>query len=128
MDPLGMPREKPKIAIATGDPAGIGPEISLKAALDPAVRAACNPILVGDVGIIERHAKACGIEAAMRMLEIYRNIEAELHAVDRIGDANWSGNGITVLACPAPRSASITLGGTSAAAGRASIGYSGRRR
>ena len=30
-----MPREKTKIAIATGDPAGIGPEISLKAALDP---------------------------------------------------------------------------------------------
>ena len=67
-----MPREKPKIAIATGDPAGIGPEISLKAALDPAVRAACNPILVSDVGIIERHAKACGIKA-------------ELRAVDRIG-------------------------------------------
>ena len=25
----------PRIAIATGDPAGIGPEIALKAALDP---------------------------------------------------------------------------------------------
>ena len=37
---------KAKIAIATGDPAGIGPEISLKAALDPAVRAACDPVLV----------------------------------------------------------------------------------
>ena len=34
----------PKIAIATGDPAGIGPEVSLKAALDAAVRAACRPI------------------------------------------------------------------------------------
>ena len=50
-DPLGMPRDKPMIAIATGDPAGIGPEISLKAALDPAVRAACNPILVSDVSM-----------------------------------------------------------------------------
>ena len=29
----------PRIAIAPGDPAGIGPEIALKAALDPAVRA-----------------------------------------------------------------------------------------
>ena len=34
-----MRRDRAKIAIATGDPAGIGPEISLKAALDPAVRA-----------------------------------------------------------------------------------------
>ena len=30
-----MSRDKTKIAITTGDPAGIGPEISLKAALDP---------------------------------------------------------------------------------------------
>ena len=58
-----MPRDKARIAIATGDPAGIGPEISLKAALDPAVRAACDPILVSDPGVIERHAKACGIAA-----------------------------------------------------------------
>jgi 4-hydroxy-L-threonine phosphate dehydrogenase PdxA len=37
-----------KIAIPVGDPAGIGPEIALKAALDPAVRAACDPMLVCD--------------------------------------------------------------------------------
>ena len=41
-------RDKTRIAIAAGDPAGIGPEISLKAALDPAVRNACNPLVVGD--------------------------------------------------------------------------------
>src|SRR6185436_11225219 len=32
---------KPALAIATGDPAGIGPEISLKAARDPAVLELC---------------------------------------------------------------------------------------
>ena len=53
---------KIKIAIPTGDPAGIGPEIALKAALDPAVRAACDPILVSDPDLLERHAKACGID------------------------------------------------------------------
>ena len=35
-----------RIAIPVGDPAGIGPEIALKAALDPAVQAACDPIVV----------------------------------------------------------------------------------
>ena len=35
-----------KIAIATGDPAGIGPEISLKASRDPRVRRICEPVLV----------------------------------------------------------------------------------
>ena len=43
--------KRAKIAIATGDPAGIGPEISLKAALDPAVR-----MLPADRG---RRSRAC---------------------------------------------------------------------
>jgi len=38
---------KPRIGITVGDPAGIGPEISLKAAADPRVVAACEPILYG---------------------------------------------------------------------------------
>jgi len=38
---------KPRIAITTGDPAGIGPEISAKAAADERVLAACEPVLYG---------------------------------------------------------------------------------
>jgi 4-hydroxythreonine-4-phosphate dehydrogenase len=38
---------KPRIAITTGDPAGIGPEIARKAAADPRVIAACEPVLYG---------------------------------------------------------------------------------
>jgi 4-hydroxythreonine-4-phosphate dehydrogenase len=37
----------PRIAITVGDPAGIGPEIALKAAGDARVLAACEPILYG---------------------------------------------------------------------------------
>jgi 4-hydroxythreonine-4-phosphate dehydrogenase len=37
----------PRIAITVGDPAGIGPEISAKAAGDPRVQAVCEPILYG---------------------------------------------------------------------------------
>jgi 4-hydroxythreonine-4-phosphate dehydrogenase len=48
---------KPRIAIATGDPGGIGPEISLKAARDPAVLAICDPVLVGDRGVLAHYAK-----------------------------------------------------------------------
>jgi 4-hydroxy-L-threonine phosphate dehydrogenase PdxA len=51
----------PRIAIACGDPAGIGPEISLKAALDPKVLAICRPVLVGDRGVFELHAKPAGL-------------------------------------------------------------------
>ena len=47
---------KPRIAIAIGDPAGIGPEIALKAALNSGVREFCDPIIVGDIEVLARYA------------------------------------------------------------------------
>ena len=38
---------KPRVAITVGDPAGIGPEIAVKAAADARVRAVCEPVLYG---------------------------------------------------------------------------------
>jgi 4-hydroxythreonine-4-phosphate dehydrogenase len=57
----------PTIAIALGDPAGIGPEIAIKAALDPHVREICVPLLVGDVRTAELHARTCGIDVAFTL-------------------------------------------------------------
>src|SRR5690349_17701537 len=52
---LWLPRMKPRIAITTGDPAGIGPEIAARAAADARVQAACDPI-VYEVPHAERFA------------------------------------------------------------------------
>jgi 4-hydroxythreonine-4-phosphate dehydrogenase len=41
---------KPRIGITVGDPAGIGPEIALKAAADPRVLEVCEPRLYGPHG------------------------------------------------------------------------------
>ena len=38
---------KPRVGITVGDPAGIGPEISIKAAADPKVLDLCEPVLYG---------------------------------------------------------------------------------
>jgi 4-hydroxythreonine-4-phosphate dehydrogenase len=38
---------KPRIAITSGDPAGIGPEVAAKAAADPRVLGVCEPIVYG---------------------------------------------------------------------------------
>lgn len=46
-----------KIAITLGDPAGIGPEIVLKAVLSKEVRRICTPVLVGDSVVIEEAAR-----------------------------------------------------------------------
>jgi len=86
-----------KIAIPVGDPAGIGPEIALKAALDPAVRAACDPMLVCDPALLERHAKACGIKVDF--------------------------SEVNVLACPQPETALLGFGAVSPVSGRASIAF-----
>jgi 4-hydroxythreonine-4-phosphate dehydrogenase len=103
-----MASDKPIIAIATGDPAGIGPEISLKAALDPPVQAACRPILVSDADILRRHAEASGLRVA-------------LAPVSRVADATWESGRLPVLDCP--QAGAIELSKTSAAAGRASIAF-----
>jgi 4-hydroxythreonine-4-phosphate dehydrogenase len=59
----------PCIAISTGDPAGIGPEIALKAALDPQIRSICRPLLVSDRSALEIHAKACGLSPRIVSVE-----------------------------------------------------------
>jgi 4-hydroxythreonine-4-phosphate dehydrogenase len=51
---------KPRVAITVGDPAGIGPEISLKAASHPEVRAVCEPILYGPTSQSELEQFAAG--------------------------------------------------------------------
>ena len=38
---------KPRIAITSGDPAGIGPEIAARAAADPRVHDVCEPLIYG---------------------------------------------------------------------------------
>ena len=51
-----------KVAIATGDPAGIGPEISLKAARDPRVLEICQPVLFGARNVLAMHGAVDEIE------------------------------------------------------------------
>ncbi|MBW3624093.1 MAG: 4-hydroxythreonine-4-phosphate dehydrogenase PdxA [Armatimonadetes bacterium] len=57
---------KPRIGITLGDPAGIGPEVALKALEDPTVRADCLPILVGGQGSVERARALVGSRLEIR--------------------------------------------------------------
>jgi 4-hydroxythreonine-4-phosphate dehydrogenase len=59
----------PRVALSLGDPAGIGPEIALKAALDPRVLDICQPILVGDPAVLRRHARLCGLNPVLRTVD-----------------------------------------------------------
>jgi 4-hydroxythreonine-4-phosphate dehydrogenase len=48
---------KPIIAVTMGDPAGIGPEVVLKALADPAIKKAARPLILGDWGVLQRTGK-----------------------------------------------------------------------
>jgi 4-hydroxythreonine-4-phosphate dehydrogenase len=62
---------RPRIAITTGDPSGIGPEIAEKAAADPRVRAACEPLIYGaerafEAGALSASAGQAAYETILR--------------------------------------------------------------
>jgi len=52
---------KPTIAITMGDPAGIGPEVLLKAVATGRVKRWCNPIILGDENILNHIARKLGL-------------------------------------------------------------------
>jgi len=60
---------RPTIAITLGDPAGIGPELALRAALDPAVLALCLPVLIGDRALLARVGAALGLPVPTAVVE-----------------------------------------------------------
>ncbi|MFM2295641.1 MAG: hypothetical protein RLZZ350_2054 [Verrucomicrobiota bacterium] len=45
---------KPVIGLTMGDPAGIGPEVCLRALREPSVLAECVPVLFGDARVVKR--------------------------------------------------------------------------
>lgn len=103
--------ERPAIAIALGDPAGIGPEIAIKAASDPRVRQRCRPILVGH-------------EAVVRF---YLDRLSPALPLARIADSNGSGAPDHIELLPEE---SVALGDWApgrieAACGRAALAYAG---
>jgi 4-hydroxythreonine-4-phosphate dehydrogenase len=68
----GPVRVRPKIGITVGDPAGIGPEISRKAAADPQVLDVCEPVLYGppstesfDLGRVSARAGQAAYDAIL---------------------------------------------------------------
>jgi 4-hydroxy-L-threonine phosphate dehydrogenase PdxA len=92
-----MPNVLPRVAIATGDPAGIGPEVGLKCALDPAVQTICRPIVVGDPFVLERHAAAA-------------NIRTSFNVIEEAGDAEWPGAALNILNAPMPDAGQFAFG------------------
>ncbi|MEN2994767.1 MAG: 4-hydroxythreonine-4-phosphate dehydrogenase PdxA [Thermodesulfovibrio sp.] len=61
---------KKRIAITMGDPAGVGPEIIVKAFAQEDIYKICNPIVIGDRAVIKEVIKALGMDFDPDNIEI----------------------------------------------------------
>lgn len=52
-----MPISKPKVGITLGDVAGVGPEVAVKALLDPTIETQCIPVLIGEFSTVRYYAE-----------------------------------------------------------------------
>ncbi len=80
---------KPTILITTGDFNGVGPEVSIKAALHASVRKICSPVLVGPLNVLEHLAKELRIKAHFQRTRLPVLAEDGLLVLD-VGDGIWA--------------------------------------
>ncbi len=60
--------DRPILAATMGDPAGIGPEICVRALLSPEVRALSRSFVIGDERVLARALAVCGLEASFHRI------------------------------------------------------------
>ncbi len=58
---------KPIVVVTMGDPAGVGPEVVLKALSHSAIERACRILILGDRGVLERTQKKLGSEVELAL-------------------------------------------------------------
>jgi len=101
---------KPIIGIPLGDPAGVGPEIVVKALLDEQVHAVARPLVVGD---------AQAIRLALDLCER----SADVRAVERPSEGFYRRGCIDLIDLPNLDMARLRMGEPQAMCGRAAFEY-----
>ena len=110
MDPSKRKLTKPVIAISSGDPAGIGPEVTVKALNDQGIFKKCNPLVVSDARVIE-HA-----------IDLF-NLPQKINIVNDTSEGIYSYGTIDVMDVKNIDMPNLSCGIVSAMTGRASFGY-----
>ncbi len=77
-----MVNQRPIIGISMGDPAGIGPEIAVKALARKEVYEVCNPIVVGDSSTIEAAVRIGKLNLSVRPVTEVEDAKFEYGAID----------------------------------------------
>ena len=99
---------KPIIGISMGDPAGIGPEICIKALSEASVYERCQPIVVGDAEVLKQAVT-------------FLHSELRINAVKSVKEAQFQSGTIDVLDLKNVNMSELKLGEVSAMAGNAAF-------
>ena len=103
--------ERPILAITMGDPASIGPEITVKALARQEIYQICRPLVVGDACMLERARRVTGLE------------DIRVHRVTASTEAEYAPGTIDVLDMRLVDAEALPVGRVSAAAGEAAFRY-----
>lgn len=99
---------KPILAITMGDPAGIGPEIVVKALNEPSTYRKCNPLVIADAGVMRKATRATGLFL-------------QIHPVGKVSEARFEYGCIDVYDLNRAGSDRLEYGKVSAQAGDAAF-------
>lgn len=102
---------KPILGITMGDPASIGPEITVKALSHPDIYDRCRPIIVGDACMLEIGKKVTGHE------------EITIHPVSSVSEALFTPGTIDVIDMKLVDPQKLPVGAVSVMGGEAAFQY-----
>ena len=74
--------KKPILGITMGDPASIGPEITVKALSDPAIYEKCSPIIIGDAAVMEAAVGIVGKDDKINAVSDVKEAKFEFGTID----------------------------------------------
>ncbi len=80
--------QRPLLAITVGDPAGVGPEITVKALLWEEVYKTIRPLVIGDEGVMRAAMKICNTDLKINIVENPTEGKYELGTMDLIDMKN----------------------------------------
>ncbi len=103
--------KRPIIAITMGDPAGIGPEIIIKALSLAEISRICRPIVIGDARVMKN------------AMQNSKSSPVVLNVVKRVDAGNYQTGIVNILDMDNVESSKLKMGKISVEAGRAAIKY-----
>ena len=74
--------KKPILGITMGDPASIGPEITVKALSDAAIYEKCSPIIIGDAAVMEAAVGIVGKDVKINAVSDVKEAKFEFGTID----------------------------------------------